>query len=135
MVNQNLIEIIEKINENIKFELQIKILKNIGDFSVIFNDETFVFKALPLNIFMLSSRYYNNSFFKYYSKYNDFILFIYLLENAELFFTYYDLSNKSINLTAYNNILKQIYEKIGSFKKSVFRTLISEYVEKIEIAE
>lgn len=135
MVNQNLIEIIEKINENIKFALQIKILKNIGDFSVIFNDETFVFKALPLNIFMLSSRYYNNSFFKYYSKYNDFILFIYLLENAELFFTYYDLSNKSINLTAYNNILKQIYEKIGSFKKSVFRTLISEYVEKIEIAE
>ena len=135
MLNQNSIEIIEKLNENIKFELQIKILKNIGDFSMKFNDETFVFKALPLNIFKLSSKYYNNYFFKYYSKYNDFILFIYLLENAELFFTYYDLSNKSINLTAYNNILKQIYEKIGSFKKSVFRTLISEYIEKIEIAE
>jgi hypothetical protein len=129
---KKLIEIMNKINENFEFVIDFNKLGNFYNFIIKFpdNKQNIEFKSLPSEIFRFKEDYNKNFYYRDLLILNDFIVFILLLNERDFsFYNYYDLPQNTLNLISYKKTRDDLYNNIGTFKTSIFKNLINNFLE------
>ena len=131
-VNLNsLIQTLDKISENLKIFVSVKINKSMGSFVIKMDDgKVHTLDALPIEVFNFSKHYLQKKdiLLLQLASLNDLLVFVEMLGNSVDFYEYYNLPLKSLNLIAYKNKLNEFYGDLGMFKATVFKSLLKTYL-------